>query len=233
MIQLSIVIPTLNAASDLAACLAAIGPIADNPIFDVQVIVSDGGSADNTAQIAARAGCQVITGPQGRGAQLRAGAKAATGAWLLFVHADSHLPPGWPTAVANHIAKHPGHAAVFRLAFRAPGLAPKLVAGWANLRSRAGLPYGDQGLLICAGLYDDIGGYPDIALMEDVAIARALRGRLRLLHAVTTTSATRYQRQGWARRGARNLGLLVRYFCGADPKTLARRYAGVSSSGEN
>ncbi|MFV2003233.1 MAG: glycosyl transferase, partial [Paracoccaceae bacterium] len=106
----------------------------------------------------------------------------------------------------------------------ATGLAPRLVAAWVNLRSRLGLPYGDQGLLISRELYRRLGGYRDISLMEDVAMSRALRGRLVMLPAAALTSAHSYQRDGWLRRGAGNLWLLARYFAGADPEKLARRY---------
>jgi hypothetical protein len=102
---------------------------------------------------------------------------------------------------------------------------PTLFAGWANLRSRVfGLPYGDQGLLLTRSLYDSVGGYSDQPLMEDVAIVRALRGRLRALPIRALTSAARYEQQGWLRRGARNLWTLTRYFGGADLKRLAEAY---------
>jgi hypothetical protein len=111
------------------------------------------------------------------------------------------------------------------LRFDAGGVAPRLVAGWANLRTRMfGLPYGDQALLVSRRAYHAAGGYPDIPLMEDVALARALKGRIALLPLAVTTSAARFQREGWLRRGARNLWLLARYLCGADPARLAARY---------
>ena len=99
------------------------------------------------------------------------------------------------------------------------------VAGWANLRSRGlGLPYGDQGLLIHRQIYDAAGGYRDMALMEDVALARALRGQLRGLDHDAVTSASKYQKQGWLRRGARNLWTLARYGAGVSPDRLAQAY---------
>ena len=101
------------------------------------------------------------------------------------------------------------------------------VARWANLRARWGLPYGDQGLLIPAPLYQRCGGYQDIPLMEDVAMARALRGQLTGLDAEAVTSAAKYRQQGWLRRGARNLWTLARYFAGVDPAVLAKGYRRV------
>ena len=100
-----------------------------------------------------------------------------------------------------------------------------MVAAWANLRARLfGLPYGDQGLLIPRALYTHVDGYPDMPLMEDVAMARRLRGQLVALDAVAVTSSARYRQQGWVRRGARNLWTLARYFAGVDVATLARQY---------
>ncbi|MEO0864971.1 MAG: glycosyl transferase, partial [Pseudomonadota bacterium] len=115
-----------------------------------------------------------------------------------------------------------GKAGYFRLSFDRGG---RVVARWANLRSRLfGLPYGDQGLLVPRRLYNRVGGYPDIPLMEDVALARALRGQLKPLDAVAVTSADKYRRQGWLRRGTRNLWTLARFFAGTDPETLAAAY---------
>ena len=116
-------------------------------------------------------------------------------------------------------------AAVFRLGFDVDGVMPRFVAGWANLRTALfGLPYGDQGLLIPQHVLDAIGGYPDQPLMEDVAIARRLRGQITRLPLTVRTSAARYRKDGWIRRGGRNLLLLLRYLLGADPASLARAY---------
>lgn len=222
--QLSIVIPTLNAELALPATLDALLPgVSAGVIRDL--VVSDGGSADGTIALATEAGAEIVTGPAGRGGQLRRGAEAARGEWVLFLHADTHLPDHWVGAVMHHIAARPDRAAVFRLSFRARGPMAKITAGWANLRTRVfSLPYGDQGLLISRALYDEIAGYPDQPLMEDVAIARALKGRIVVLQDAVSTDAGRYQREGWGRRGVRNLVLLLRYLSGADPKTLAERY---------
>lgn len=190
-----------------------------------ELIVSDGGSTDATLDIAAQAGAVVVAGPKGRGGQLRRGAAAAQGEWLLFLHADTQLAPDWVGAAAVHRAEHPNLAAVFRLKFRATGLAPRIVAGWANLRSSAlNLPYGDQGLLMSRALYDYSGGYPEQPLMEDVAMARALKGRIRLLDTYAATGAERYAKNGWVRQSLRNFGTLTRYSFGADPEQLSKRY---------
>lgn len=222
-LKLSIIIPTLNAAGGLPGTLDALLPGVAAGIIK-EVIVSDGGSNDATCKLADDAGAEVITGPAGRGAQLRRGAAAARGEWLLFLHADTHLPADWVGAVASHAQTHET-AAAFRLSFRATGIPPGFTAWFANTRTRLfSLPYGDQGLLISRGLYDAVGGYPDQPLMEDVAIAKALRGRLIMLDETVSTSAARYQRDGWMRRGIANLWMLARYRLGVSPERLAKTY---------
>jgi hypothetical protein len=209
-------------------------------LFDVleaglirDLIISDGGSRDDIAALADGLGARLVTGVAGRGGQLARGAGVAEGDWLLFLHADTALAAGWADVALAHIRRHPDQAACFTLRFRAPSLAARLVAGWANMRSRVfGLPYGAQGLLISRALYDAVGGYPLFPLMEDVAIARALRGRIRVLPLVASTSAARYLAEGWLRRGARNLWLLARYLLGAAPDGLARRYAAGKDRGD-
>lgn len=221
--EISIVIPALNAAAGLQKSIPALMEGLRAGLIR-ELIISDGGSSDATMQLAEEAGAVLITGPASRGGQLRRGCAAAKGNWLLVLHADTLLEPGWAEAVTRHLEAGQGRPAYFRLAFDAPGAAPALVAGWANLRSRLfGLPYGDQGLLIPRQAYDAAGGYPDQPLMEDVALARRLR-RLTPLAATARTSAARYRRSGWLRRGARNLWTLMRYFLGADPAKLAARY---------
>ncbi len=221
---LSIIIPTLDSQHDLAPTLTALREGKGAGLIH-EIVVSDGGSSDQTATRATQSGAILVSGARGRGSQLRRGACAASGAWLLFLHADTHLSPGWAGDVDAHIRRHPDRAACFRLAFRAGGVAPVIVARFANLRTRfAGLPYGDQGLLIPREVYDRIGGYPDIPLMEDVAIARALRGDIRLLGTKAATDPTRFQEHGWVRHGAGNMWRLVRYLTGTPPEDLDRTY---------
>ena len=176
---ISVVIPTLNAGESLPGCLAALGEGLQAGLIR-ELIVSDGGSDDATLEISEAAGAVLIEGMPSRGGQLRRGAGAAQGAWFLFLHADSWLAPGWSEAALAHMESD--KAGYFRLRFDRGGLPGRVVAGWANLRSRLfGLPFGDQGLLIPRDLYDALGGYPDIPLMEDVALARALAKAPKLL----------------------------------------------------
>ncbi len=220
----SVVIPTLNSGTDLPATLASLG-VGLRAGLIRELVVSDGGSRDDTVPLSGSAGAVLVSGPAGRGGHLARGAAAAEGEWLLFLHADTWLDDRWPDAVNAHLRHHPDSAGYFSLAFRSEGMAPRLVAGWANLRSHVfGLPYGDQGLLISRALYQKTDGYQDIPLMEDVAMARALRGRLRPLPARALTSAERYHQKGWLWQGLRNLIILFRYLLGTDPERLLRSY---------
>lgn len=219
--KLTVIIPTLDAEATLPACMAALFEGVEAGLIR-ELLISDGGSGDATAQIADEVGAELVTGAPSRGGQLRRGAAVARGEWLLILHADTRLSEGWSAAVAAAMAA--GRPGYFKLRFDAPGLAPRLVAGWANLRARLfGLPYGDQGLLISRRAYEAAGGYPDIPLMEDVALVRKLP-RLTRIEAVALTGAEKYLRDGWLRRGAVNLWRLTRYLLGADPNRLARKY---------
>jgi hypothetical protein len=179
-------------------------------------------------EIAHGFGASVFLAPQGRGPQLAAGAERASGAWLLFLHADTRLESGWSREVAAHIA-HPGaaeQAAAFRLRLDDPAPQARRIERLAGWRSRRlGLPYGDQGLLVARRLYDEVGGYRPLPLMEDVDLVRRLgRRRLTLLDSAAVTSAARYRRDGWWLRPSRNLALLTLYFLGLPPRWLAHLY---------
>jgi len=219
---ISVIIPTLNAEAALGDCLGALMEGLDAGLIR-ELIVCDGGSADATGATAQAWGAQVIHGAPSRGGQLRRGCGAASGEWLLVLHADTVLSKGWSKAVLAHLSCH--QPAYFHLAFDTNGFAARWVAGWANLRSRYfGLPYGDQGLLIPRALYENIGGFNDQPLMEDVAMARALKGRLHPVDVTAVTSADKYRAQGWLRRGGRNLWTLLRYSTGTSADVLARSY---------
>ncbi|MEL7027326.1 MAG: TIGR04283 family arsenosugar biosynthesis glycosyltransferase [Pseudomonadota bacterium] len=220
---ISVVIPTLNAQSGLPEVSVALSDGLQAGLI-AELVISDGGSSDATLEIAEELGARVVTGPASRGGQLLRGVAAAEGPWLLLLHADTVLDRGWTQAVENHL-KLPGKAAYFRLRFQATGFWPWLVAGWANLRSRMfSLPYGDQGLLIHRDLLAQVGGIQDIPLMEDVALARALRGRLVMLPVMAATSAHKYQRDGWLSRSIKNGLTLTRYVLGTSPEKLAASY---------
>ncbi len=223
--MISVVVPTLNAQARLAECLAALVPAAQDGLVR-QVIVADGGSEDATAAIAEGFGADWVSSARGRGAQMAAGAAIARSGWLLFLHADTVLDPAWVGAARSHIMAAPGKAAAFRLAFDDPAPVARRVARWGNRRARwLGLPYGDQGLLIARDLYQAVGGFRALPLMEDVDLVRRLgRSRLSLLEADAVTSAARYHAEGWTRRVARNGLAIGLYLAGVGPATIARLY---------
>ncbi|WP_448189776.1 TIGR04283 family arsenosugar biosynthesis glycosyltransferase [Azospirillum sp. sgz301742] len=218
---LDIVIPCLNAAGTLPATLAALGAGA-------RVIVADGGSTDGTAALASAAGARVIEAPRGRGPQLAAGAAAGQASWLLFLHADTRLGPGWRSAVQRHVEDPETleRAGYFRLRFDSPAAPARRCERAVAWRSRAlGLPYGDQGLLIARSFYERLGGIRPLPLMEDVDLVRRVgRRRLVALEADAVTSAARYERDGWLLRPVRNLTCLSLYFAGVPPRLIRRLY---------
>ncbi len=215
--MLTIVIPVLNAGAGLAACLEALDG-------GDEILVVDGGSSDDTVEIANQAGIRVIAAPRGRGTQLRAGGEAASGDWLLFLHADTRLGAGWREAIAAHVATAPERAGHFDLRLDDPAWQARVIERGVALRVRLlGLPYGDQGLLISRRLYDKVGGFRPLALMEDVDLVRRI-GRLRRLDATALTSAERWRRDGWLRRSSRNVACLALYGLGVAPARIERLY---------
>jgi rSAM/selenodomain-associated transferase 2 len=228
--MISVIIPTLNAEATLAPTLAALVPAAVDGLIR-EVIVVDGGSGDRTAKIAEESGATLMERGGGRGPQLRAGADQARFPWLLFLHADTELETGWEREVTGFMeaverGKRPQAAAAFRFALDDAGFRPRLMERLVALRcGMLRLPYGDQGLLLPRSLYAEIGGFPALELMEDVAIARRLgRRRIALLRTQAVTSALRYRRDGYLRRSLRNQLCLMLYFLGVPLTTINRRY---------
>ncbi len=221
---LSIVIPTWQAAPTLAPCLdkLRVGGL------DREIIVVDGGSSDATMAVAHRAGARLVRTPRGRGAQLAAGARAATGEWLLFLHADTSLEDGWADAVAGFWAgpNAGARAAVFRFQLDDPSPAARRLEAMVDWRCRRlGLPYGDQGLLMSRHFYDALGGFRPLPLFEDVDIIRRIgRRRLDDLPVGAVTSAVRFRDGGYYLRPLRNLACLTLFFAGIPPHLIGRLY---------
>ncbi|SKA24971.1 transferase 2, rSAM/selenodomain-associated [Enhydrobacter aerosaccus] len=219
--SLSVVIPTLNAADRLRGTLQALGVVDD-------LVVVDGASTDDTIEVAKAFAARVVAAPAGRGHQLMAGAAVARGPWLLFLHADTQLAPGWRAEVDKFVAEpcNSARAAVFRFALDDRSWQARLLEKAVSWRVRIfGLPYGDQGLLIRRDFYRSLGGFPAWPLMEDVHLVRRIgRNRLTILPAAAHTSAERWRRGGWIRRTLRNFACLSLYFLGVPPRLIFKVY---------
>lgn len=217
---LSIVLPTLNEAQNLPQVLGIIPA-------GVDVVVVDGGSADRTAEVATAWGARVICSAPGRSHQLNRGAAAATGSILLFLHADTRLPEGFEQAIRQTLAQPGVVAGAFRLAINGPGRGLRWVEWGVNLRSRwLQMPYGDQAIFLRAEVFDQIGGFPDLPMMEDFELVRRLRkvGRVAIAPAAVVTSDRRWRTLGILRTTLANQAMIAGYFLGIDPQKLARWY---------
>lgn len=230
--MLSVIIPTLNAGETLTRTLA---PLVSGAVKGLvrEVIVVDGGSTDETLEIVESAGAKLVRVPKGRGQQLATGAKAARSNWLLFLHADTVLEEGWISEVQIFFEQvesgrfRDGEmAAAFRFALDD-------FSGWARLIERMvalrcaifHLPYGDQGLIVHRRLYEKLGGFRDLPLMEDVDLVRRIpRRRLLIFRSRAVTSPARYIRDGFLARSLRNLTCLALYYLRVPPRIIARVY---------
>jgi rSAM/selenodomain-associated transferase 2 len=228
--MISVVIPTLNAEKTLPATLTALVPAAVEGLVR-EVIVVDGGSRDHTRAIADNSGADVVETSAGRGTQLARGAALARSSWLLFLHADTVLEEGWEAEAVRLIRRVerrdlPLSAGTFRFRLNDRGYKPRAIEMLVRARCAAlALPYGDQGLLIPRQLFDEIGGYREMPIMEDVDIVRRL-GRRRLVHlqARAITSADRFKRDGYLARALRNQVCLALYGCGVPAQRIVRLY---------
>ncbi len=229
--MISAVIPTLNAQESLSETLTALVPAFVEGLIR-EVIIADGGSTDRTLSVADQAGASVVTTAPGRGAQLKAGAAHARFPWLLFLHADTILEPGWEREASHFIERVDDgrikpSAACFRFALDDVGAKPRTIElGVAARTALFKLPYGDQGMLIPRTLYNEVGGYSELPIMEDVEfMGRLGRARLTRLRARAITSAARYRDDGYVRRTMRNQACLMMYTLRVPPAKIAAVYA--------
>ncbi|MBI4540497.1 MAG: TIGR04283 family arsenosugar biosynthesis glycosyltransferase [Gemmatimonadetes bacterium] len=224
MTELAVVIPTLNEARTLPRLLEDLAGLD----LATEIVVADGGSVDGTPAIAQEAGARVVRAPAGRASQLNAGAAAVAAPWLAFLHADTRLGREARDALSLWLrAADPRIAAVFGFRLDGDGWFWRLIEVGQRLRERIyRLPYGDQGLVISRQLFDAVGGYPALPLLEDVEMLRRVRrhGRLVGLPAPLVTSPRRYEREGRWRGWVRNAALVSLYFAGVAPERLARWY---------
>jgi len=218
--HISIIVPTRNESETIAVTLA---PLREPGVLEV--IVADGASRDDTREIAQSLADRVIEAPPGRARQMNAGAAAARGEIMLFLHADTIVPRGFAAAIVAACERAIGGR--FDVALDAEGLRFRIIETAINLRSRlSGLFTGDQGLFIRADVFRELGGYPDQPLLEDLALSRAMRrrGRVAALRERLRTSGRRWQRHGTVRTVALMWWIRGLYALGVSPKRLARLY---------
>ena len=219
---ISIIIPALNEEENIEACLAS---CENSP--HAEKIVVDGGSLDRTAAIARSLGARVIFSPRGRGRQMNLGAREAAGDFLLFLHADTRLPEGFADCIGEVLLR-PGIVAgafLFSLDARSPGLS--LIEKIANWRSRRlQLPYGDQAIFLKKGTFEEMGGYPEMPILEDYELIRRLKkqGRVFTAPLPALTSARRWREVGLWKTTLLNQMIVLAYHLGISPHTLARWY---------
>jgi rSAM/selenodomain-associated transferase 2 len=220
--KLSIIIPVLNEADGIVQALAALTPLRKR---GVEIVVADGGSRDRTVERAGPLADRVIVAPRGRGSQMNAGAAAAAGTVLLFLHADTRLPEDADRLIVEGLAR--SGRAWGRFDVRIAGSHPlfPLIAAMMNLRSRASaIATGDQAMFMTRQAF--AAGFPDIPLMEDIAMSKRLKrlGRPLCIASPVETSGRRWERHGVMWTILLMWRLRFAYLMGADPARLARSY---------
>jgi hypothetical protein len=220
--DISVIIPTLNEAGCIRAVLGSV-----RCCRNVEVLVVDGGSSDGTVELARAGGARMLTTAAGRARQMNAGAAAARGRVLLFVHGDTRLPEGFDRHVLRALERPHTVAGAFRLRIGGTRLGLRCIEVLANLRSRLlQLPYGDQGVFLEAELFHAVGGFPDMPIMEDFALVERLktRGRIAIAPVACITSARRWSALGIWKTTLVNQVIILGYKLGVDPSVLARWY---------
>jgi len=227
--KVSVVIPALNEADNILSCLLSV----KRQGGEIEVLVVDGGSADDTIEVA-RSHARVITSVPGRAVQMNAGARHATGEVLLFLHADSRLPPDAVLALKQVLDDPHVVGGTFMLAFDSRKFLLRLVAFFTRFKFRF-FHYGDQGIFVRRSVFQQLGGFKEVPVMEDIEFLLQLRkmGRVTLIKRPVTTSARRFLRHGIVRQQLLNLVLVILYLLGAKPETLAKWYQPTKSARES
>jgi rSAM/selenodomain-associated transferase 2 len=222
--SLSIVVPVLDEAAGIAASLRDLAALRER---GAEIVVVDGGSRDATRSLAAPFADRVVDSPRGRALQMNAGAQAARGATLLFLHADTRLPPGALDAIGSGLERTGRAWGRFDVEISGGGAMLRVVAFMMNARSRAtGIATGDQAIFVRRDAFEASGGFPAIPLMEDVALSKVLKRRSPplCLRERVVTSGRRWRRHGTFRTIVLMWRLRLAFALGADPRRLARRY---------
>jgi rSAM/selenodomain-associated transferase 2 len=218
--RISVIIPTLNESGIIVETLNALPPMEG-----LERIVVDGGSSDDTAALARPFVNKVLVTEAGRGRQMNAGAREARGDILLFLHADARLPRQAHEAVSRALDDPAVVGGAFRLAIDSSRRALRMVAMFANGRTRlTGIPYGDQGLFVRRSVFERLGGYPEWPLLEDLEFGRRLKaaGKIVILSKPVMVSSRRWDKEGIGYTTLRNQIFVLLYFMGVSPVRLAR-----------
>ena len=222
--MLSVIVPVLDDAEELDRLL----PHLRVECADAEIIVVDGGSHDRTALVAnAWPHARYLLSDRGRARQMNAGARAAHGDVLLFLHADTRLPSGGPAAIARALEDPAVAGGRFDVSFASPRPVFRVIAAFMNWRSRlTGIATGDQAIFVRRAVFEALGGYRDIPLMEDVELCARLKrcGRMRCVRSRVITSARKWERDGVLRTIVLMWALRLFYFFGVDPRRLHRWY---------
>jgi rSAM/selenodomain-associated transferase 2 len=221
MNYLSIIIPTLNEELMIAEVLKRIGT-------GVEIIVVDGGSTDKTREIAQELGAKIIISKnKGRAVQMNLGAKIARGDILLFLHGDTLLPPNYQELIINTLSQSGIIAGAFELKITGEEKSLRLVEKLVNWRSHFfSLPYGDQGIFLKASVFEDLGGFPDLPIMEDFELIQRLKkiGKIGIVAAAVTTSGRRWQKLGVWKTTLINQLVILGYYLQISPQILKKFY---------
>lgn len=224
MIMISVVIPTYNEAGNIGRCIEAIGSEESHH----EIIVADGGSTDRTKEIAAEyPDVVVVDSDRGRGNQMNAGASAASGDVLLFLHADTILEAGWSCSMLESLEEGSVVGGAFTFAVDNPSWQYRLVEAWVQMRCAiCRLPYGDQAIFIRRDVFRKLGGYRDIPLMEDVDLVARMKakGKISILRERAFTAARRWEDKGLIRTALTNQIMMMLYKFGVSPEKLFRLY---------
>ncbi len=220
--RISIIIPTLNEAGYIKEAIAT-----TQAYTNIEVIIVDGGSKDDTIEIAESLGVTVISSSPGRAVQMNTGAVAASGEILLFLHADSRLPTGFDDMVRTALQQQETVAGAFNLRIDASLLSLRWVEWGINVRSHFfQMPYGDQGIFLTKAVFQQIGGFPELPIMEDFELMRRLKriGRIVIIPTPVVTSARRWLQKGVFKTTLLNQIVIIAYLLGVSPEQIRRWY---------
>lgn len=225
--KISIIIPVFNEAALLPQTLRSIEKLEDK---NIEVIVVDGGSHDETQAVALRHGHKWVFSSTGRGPQMNKGAVLAKGGILLFLHGDSQIEAGGLDAIRESCRNEKVVGGGFRLGIDSKRRGLRFISSLANLRTRfTHIPYGDQGIFVRKKVFDQLGGFRNFPILEDLDFCRRLKkeGKIALLHEKVWTSPRRWEKEGIMKVTLRNQILLFLYFAGVSPMRLVRWYQNI------